>query len=97
MSALITAPSRLTDFDNAAGKLKTGHWIALPYEAYGQLDRGEWNDELVRYLAEREVRADVIDIPKKSVAVLINVDWAPTFEQIVESVTAVEHRRMTGT
>lgn len=84
------------DFADVAGKLLNGHWLAYPYEAYGQLDRDEWNAELVRYLAERGIRADIIDIPKKNVAVLINLDAQPSFEQVVESVAAVEHKRMTG-
>lgn len=96
MSATITAPHRLADFDDAAGKLKSGHWLALPYETYGQLDRGEWNTELVKYLAERGIRADVIDLPKKSVAVLFNLDAQPTFDQIVESVTAIDYHRAMG-
>lgn len=96
MSARITDLRRLPDFDDTAGKLKNGRWVVYRYEAYGRLDRAEWNTELVRYLAERGIRADVIDIPKKDVAVLINLDAQPSFEQIVESVAAVEHRRMTG-
>lgn len=96
MSARITDLQRLPDFGDTAGKLMNGGWLVYPYETYGQLDRGEWNTELVKHLAERGIRADVIDIPKKSVAVVVNVDAQPTLEQITESIAAIDHQRAMG-
>lgn len=84
------------DFDDVVGKLAAGNWLAFPYEAYGQLDRDEWNAELMKYLAERGVTADVIDIPKKSVAVVVNAEALPTFDQVTDSVAAIDHRRAMG-
>lgn len=84
------------DFDAVAGKLADGRWLVYPYEAYGQLDRGEWNAELVAYLAERGVAAEVIDIPRKSVTVVVNAAAVPSLEQVAESVAAIEHRRAMG-
>jgi hypothetical protein len=93
VSARITDLQRLPDFGDTVGKLMNGRWLVYPYEAYRQFDRSEWNAELVEYLAERGVRAEVIDIRKKSVVVVINVDDQPTFEQVTESVAVIEHRR----
>ena len=94
----MSAPTmeRRVDFDDVVGKLAAGNWIAYPYEAYGQLDRAEWNDQMVKYLAERDIHADVIDVPKKSVAVLINIDWPPSFEQVTDSIAAIDHQRAVG-
>lgn len=96
MATLVTSPARLPDFADTAGTLRSGHWLAYPYEAYGQLDRAEWNGELVAYLAECGVYAEVIDIPRKSVVVVVNAAALPTLEQLVESVAAVEYQRAMG-
>lgn len=90
------APERVRDFDETAGKLQAGGWLVYPYEAYGQLDRGEWNTELVKYLAERGIAAEVIDIPRKSVTVVVNAVAVPTRDQVVESIAAVDYRRVMG-
>jgi len=84
------------DFDDVATKLAGGSWIAYPYEAYGQLDRGEWNAELVAYLAERGVTVEVIDIPRKSVAVVVNTAAVPSVEQVTQSIAAIEYQRAMG-
>lgn len=81
------------DFDDIATRLAAGNWLAYPYEAYGQLDRDEWNTELVAYLAERGVDATVIDIPKRSIAIVVNAAAVPSLEQVAESVAAVEYQR----
>lgn len=89
-------PDALLDFDDTAGKLAAGRWVIYPYEAYGQLDRDEWNEQLVVHLAEQGVHVEVIDIPRKSVAVVVNAGAVPTFEQVTESVAAIEYQRATG-
>jgi hypothetical protein len=96
MAAAVTHPARLPDFAHTAGELENGRWLVYPYEAYGQLDRAEWNDQLVVYLAECGVRAEVIDIPKKSVAVVVNAKAVPTWDQVVESIAAIDYRRAMG-
>lgn len=96
MAAAVVHPVRLPDFADTAGELERGRWLVYPYEAYGQLDRGEWNAELVAYLAERGVSAEVIDIPRKSVAVVVNAAAVPTLEQVTESVAAIEYQRAMG-
>lgn len=95
MTAMAAALDR-PDFDDVVSKLGAGSWAAFPYEAYGQLDRGEWNAELVKYLAERDIQADVIDVPKKSVVVVVNAAALPTVEQLAESIAAIEYRRAMG-
>ena len=92
----VTEPYRLLDFQPVAGKLKLGHWLVYPYEAYGQLDRDEWNTELLKEMAERGVAAEVIDLPRKNVAVVVNVAAQPTLEQVIESIAAIEYHRFTG-
>ncbi len=84
------------DFDVVAGKLAAGKWMAYPYETYGQLDRAEWNAELVKYLGECGVEAEVIDIPKKSVVVVVNCAAVPTQEQVTGSIAAIDHLRALG-
>jgi hypothetical protein len=91
----VAEPYRV-DFYDAVGKLRNGNWVVYPYEAYGQLDRDEWNAELVKELARRGIDADVIDLPEKDLAVVVNLDAIPTFEQIVESVAAMQYHRFTG-
>ena len=90
------APERVHDIDETVGKLQAGRWLVLPYEAYGQLDRAEWNDQLVKHLAELGINAEVIDIPKKSVTVVVNTDAVPIRDQVVESVAAIDHQRAMG-
>lgn len=92
----MTAALVRTDFDDVAGKLAAGLWMAYPYETYRQLDRAEWNDQLMKHLARRGVAADVIDIPKKSVVVIVNADALPTLEQVQGTVSAIEHVRSLG-
>lgn len=96
MSARITDLRRVQDFDDTIATLKSGKWVVYPYEAYGQLDRDEWNDQLVKHLAHHGIDAEVINIPKKSVAVVVNAAAVPTFEQVTESVAAIEHQRAVG-
>jgi hypothetical protein len=93
---VMVAELQRPDFDDVAGKLAAGRWLVYPYEAYGQLDRAEWNAELVAYLAERGVSVEVIDIPRKSVVVVVNAAAVPTLEQVTESVAAIEYRRAMG-
>lgn len=96
MSTRITDLRRLPDFDDTAGKLNVGKWVVYPYETYGQLDRGEWNDQLVKHLGAHGIDAEVLDIPKKSIAVVVNADALPTLEQITESISAIDHQRAMG-
>lgn len=86
----------VVDFDNVAGDLAAGRWLVYPYETYGQLDRDEHNEQLVKYLAERGINAEVIDLPEKSVAVVVNAAAVPTREQVTESIEAIVHQRAMG-
>lgn len=96
MSTRITDLRRLPDFDDTAAKLNAGQWLVYPYEAYGQLDRAEWNDQLVKHVGRHGIDAEVIDIPRKSVAVVVNVAAQPTFDQVTESIAAIDHQRTMG-
>lgn len=96
MKGLVTDPRRESDVDQLAADLAAGRWLVRPYETYGQVDRAEWNTEFVAFVAERQIRAGVIDIPKKSVVIVFNVDAQPTFEQVTESVAAIDHQRAMG-
>ena len=92
----VAEPYRLPDVQSAAGELMNRRWIVIQYEAYGMLDRGEWNAELILYLDDVGVFADVIDLPEKNVCVVVNLRAIPTLAQVVESVAAIEHHRFTG-
>lgn len=92
----MAAKLQRVDFEGATRKLASGSWLVYPYEAYGQLDRAEWNDQLVKHLAERGITVEVIDIPRKSVVLVVNVAAVPTFEQSTESVDAIVHQRAMG-
>lgn len=83
-------------FDDVAGELAAGRWMLYPYEAYGQMDRAEWNDQLVKHLARLRINADIVDIPRKSVVVVVNAAALPTLEQVTESVATIVHRRAMG-
>lgn len=96
MSGLAANPRQPADFDNVAGDLATGRWLVYPYEAYGQLDRDEHNDQLLKFLAEHGVDAEVIDLPEKSVVVVVNAAAVPTREQVIESIDAIVHQRAMG-
>lgn len=87
---------RASDFEDVVRELAAGHWAAVSYERYGQMDRAEWNDQLVKYLAERDIYVEVIDIPQKSVVVVVNTAAVPTFEEVTESVDAIVHQRTMG-
>lgn len=89
----VTVELQRTDFDEVAGKLASGLWMAYPYEAYGQLDRDEWNDQLVKHLERRDVQAEVIDLRKKSVVIVVNAAALPTLDQVKGTVAAIEHMR----
>lgn len=84
------------DFDDVAGKLARGHWLIYPYETYGEQDRAEFNDQLVKHLDERGIAADAIDMPEKDVVVVVNVRALPARDQVIESIAAVEFQRAMG-
>lgn len=91
-----TAELERVDFDEIAGKLASGLWMAYPYETYGQLDRDEWNDQLVKHLEQRGVQAEVIDLRKKSIVIVVNAVALPTLDQVKGTVAAIQHVRSLG-
>lgn len=88
--------SRQPDSDDVVKELSAGRWLVYPYEAYGQLDRTEHNDQLMQHAARYGLQVEVIDISRRSVVVVVNTANLPTFEQITESVAAVVHDRAMG-
>ena len=92
----VAEPYRLPDVHQSAGELANGKWVVIRYDAYGLLDRAEWNAELIGYLAELEVDAYVIDLPEKDLVVVVNVRALPTRDQVAASISAIEHHRFTG-
>jgi len=90
------AVRRASNFDDVARDLADGHWVVYPYEAYRQLDRAEWNDQLVKHLDRYGIAADIIDMPEKDLVVVVNVRALPSRNQVIESIAVIEHQRAMG-
>ncbi|RSM36079.1 hypothetical protein DMA12_41605 [Amycolatopsis balhimycina DSM 5908] len=93
MADHVTEPY-LVGVEAIAGELLRGKWCVYLHEWLGDdFDLEGWR-ELVAAEAERSgVEVCFVQIPRKDMTLVANVRALPSFEQVTESVAALEHYR----
>jgi len=93
MDDRVTEPY-LVGLDAIAGELLRGKWCVYLHEWLGdELDLPTWRTQVATHAAESGVDVCFIEIPRKDMTLVANVRALPTFEQVTESVAALEHYR----
>lgn len=77
-----------------AGELLRGKWCVYLHEWLGDdLDLPGWQAEVAANAEHSGVEVCFIEIPRKDMTLVANVRALPSFEQVTESVAALEHYR----
>jgi hypothetical protein len=93
MASRVTAPY-LVGQDAIAGELQRGRWCVYLHEWLGDdHDLTTWRAQVAGHAARSGVEICFVEIPRKDMTLVANVRALPTFEQVTESVAALEHYR----
>jgi hypothetical protein len=77
-----------------AGELLRGKWCVYLHEWLGdEHDLASWREEVATHAAKSGVEVCFMDIPRKDMTLVANVHALPSFEQVTQSVAALEHHR----
>ncbi len=77
-----------------AGELLGGKWCVYLHEWLGDdHDLPSWQAEVAAQAEEVGVQVCFVDIPRKDMTLVANVRAMPSFEQVTESVAALEDYR----
>jgi len=80
--------------DAIAGELSRGKWCVYLHEWLGDdYDLPAWRDQVAEHAAEFGVEVCFMDIPRKDMTLVANVHALPSFEQVTQSVAALERYR----
>ena len=79
-----------------AGELQRGKWCVYLHEWLGdEHDLATWRADVATHAAESGVEVCFMEIPRKDMTLVANVHALPSFEQVTQSVAALEHYRGT--
>ncbi len=93
MDDRVTEPY-LVGLEAIAGELLRGKWCVYLHEWLGdEHDLATWRDEVATHAAESGVEVCFVEIPRKDMTLVANVHALPSFEQVTQSVAALEHHR----
>ncbi len=93
MDDRVTEPY-LVGQDAIAGELSRGKWCVYLHEWLGdENDLPTWRMQVAEHAAEFGVDVCFMDIPRKDMTLVANVQALPSFEQVTQSVAALEHYR----
>ena len=93
MDDRVTEPY-LVGQDAIAGELQRGKWCVYLHEWLGdEFDLPTWRTQVATHAAGSGVEVCFIEIPRKDMTLVANVRALPSFEQVTESVAALEHHR----
>ncbi|WP_460442418.1 hypothetical protein [Amycolatopsis stemonae] len=77
-----------------AGELRRGKWCVYLHEWLGdEHDLPTWRTQVATLAAESGVEVCFVEIPRKDMTLVANVRALPSFEQVTQSVAALEHYR----
>lgn len=80
--------------DAIAGELSRGKWCVYLHEWLGdEHDLPTWRLQVAEHAAEFGIEVCFMDIPRKDMTLVANVHALPSFEQVTQSVAALEHYR----
>ncbi|WP_072476781.1 hypothetical protein [Amycolatopsis australiensis] len=80
--------------ESIAGELRRGKWCVYLHEWLGDdHDLATWRDQVAARAAESGVEVCFVEIPRKDMTLVANVEALPSFEQVTQSVAALEHHR----
>jgi len=86
----------LVGLEAIAGELLRGKWCVYLHEWLGDdLDLVGWQAEVAAHAERAGVEVCFVEIPRKDMTLVANVRALPSFEQVTESVAALEHYRGT--
>ncbi|MCR6490355.1 hypothetical protein M8542_46875 [Amycolatopsis sp. OK19-0408] len=93
MADRVTEPY-LVGQDDIAGELQRGKWCVYLHEWLGdEHDLPTWQEQVAARAARSGVEVCFMEIPRKDMTLVANVHALPSFEQVIESVAALEHYR----
>ena len=93
MAEHVTEPY-VVGLEAIAGELLRGKWCVYLHEWLGDdLDLPSWQAEVAAHAEHAGVEVCFIEIPRKDMTLVANVRALPSFEQVTESVAALEHHR----
>ncbi|MEV7092466.1 hypothetical protein AB0M80_06445 [Amycolatopsis sp. NPDC051045] len=93
MADRVTEPY-LVGLEAIAGELLRGKWCVYLHEWLGDdLDLPGWQVEVATHAERAGVEVCFVEIPRKDMTLVANVRALPSFEQVTESVAALEHYR----
>ncbi|MDQ7805047.1 hypothetical protein Q5425_14980 [Amycolatopsis sp. A133] len=93
MAEHVTEPY-LVGLEAIAGELLRGKWGVYLHEWLGdELDLPGWRTEVAALAEQAGVEVCFVEIPRKDMTLVANVRALPSFEQVTESVAALEHYR----
>jgi hypothetical protein len=93
MADRVTEPY-LVGLEAIAGELLRGKWCVYLHEWLGdEYDLPTWQSQVAEHAEGSGVEVCFVEIPRKDMTLVANVRALPTFEQVIESVTALEHYR----
>jgi hypothetical protein len=81
-----------------AGELQRGRWCVYLHEWLGDNnDPATWQAQVAAHAARSGIEVCFVEIPRKDMTLVANVGALPSFEQVTESVAALEHYRSLAT
>lgn len=93
MADRVTEPYLVAQHD-IAGELRRGRWCVYLHEWLGdEHDLATWQAQVAGHAARSGVEVCFVEIPRKDMTLVANVRALPSFEQVTESVAALEHYR----
>ena len=93
MADRVTEPY-LVGLEAIAGELLRGKWCVYLHEWLGDDDDlPSWQARVAEHAERAGVEVCFVEIPRKDMTLVANVRVLPSFEQVTESVAALEHYR----
>ncbi|MEV6874430.1 hypothetical protein [Amycolatopsis sp. NPDC051128] len=93
MADRVTEPY-LVGLEAIAGELSRGKWCVYLHEWLGdEYDLPTWQGQVAEHAERSGVEVCFVEIARKDMTLVANMRALPTFEQAIESVTALEHYR----
>jgi hypothetical protein len=94
--AKLAEPYMVHDHRQLAAKLLNGKWLIARHEHLGpDEDLPTWRDRLAAACTAMGVDADFILLARKDLTIVVNTAAPPTFDQVQDSIRAIEFHRFT--
>ena len=94
MTAVRVAEPYLVAQEAIPGELQRGKWCVYLHEWLGdESDLETWQTQVSECARRFGVEVCFVEIPRKDMTLVANVKALPSFEQVTESVAALEHYR----